>query len=112
MHMLAVGHHNWAAVFWFADGDLRSSKPAARKPAVDGRGNKSQFRAYLDADWKPMDGKYPDVATQWDIRDKTIAGLAIPPPGHERRKRHLAESIAELKGIHRDTVAGRRKAEF
>jgi uncharacterized protein (DUF885 family) len=62
------------------------------------------FREYLQADWKRWMEEYPGIATvvgypgqngRWT--DDSTAGIA-------KRKKHLSESLAHLKQIHRDSL--------
>jgi len=63
-----------------------------------------KFRAYLEADWKRWMQEYPDVATQVGYPGQNDRWTDDSPAGIDRRKKHLAESIAELKSIHRDAL--------
>jgi uncharacterized protein (DUF885 family) len=89
----------------------RSSERA--NGAVDAPGEQTRkFRAYLDADWKRWMEQYPDVATQVGYPGQNNRWTDDSPSGIEGRKKHLAESIAELKGIHRDTLPDTEKLNF
>jgi uncharacterized protein (DUF885 family) len=81
--------------------------------AADAQTDETQkFRAYLDADWKRWMQEYPDVATQVGYPGQNTRWTDDSPAGIERRKKHLAESIAELKGIHRDALPESEKLNF
>jgi uncharacterized protein (DUF885 family) len=71
-----------------------------------------KFRAYLDADWKRWMEEYPDVATQVGYPGQNNRWTDDSPAGIERRKKHLAESIAELKAIHRGVLPESEKLNF
>jgi uncharacterized protein (DUF885 family) len=87
--------------------------PERANRSVDGSGEQTRkFRAYLDADWKRWMEEYPAVATQVGYPGQNNRWTDDSPPGIERRKKHLAESIAELKGIHRDTLPDGEKLNF
>ena len=71
-----------------------------------------KFRAYLDADWKRWMEEYPDVATQVGYPGQDARWTDDSPAGIERRKKHLAESIGQLKQIHRDALPDGEKLNF
>ena len=71
-----------------------------------------KFRAYLDADWKRWMEEYPDIATQVGYPGQSNRWTDDSPAGIERRKKHLAESISELKTIHRDALPETEKLNF
>jgi len=71
-----------------------------------------KFRAYLEADWKRWMQEYPDVATQVGYPGQNDRWTDDSPAGIDRRKKHLAESIAELKSIHRDALPESEKLNF
>jgi uncharacterized protein (DUF885 family) len=71
-----------------------------------------KFRAYLEADWKRWMQEYPEVATQVGYPGQNDRWTDDSPAGIERRKKHLAESIAELKAIHRDALPESEKLNF
>ncbi len=71
-----------------------------------------KFRAYLEADWKRWMQEYPEVATQVGYPGQNDRWTDDSPAGIERRKKHLAESIAELKSIHRDALPESEKLNF
>src|ERR1700719_2230198 len=63
-----------------------------------------KFRAYLEGDWKRWMQECPDVAAQVGYPGQNDRWTDDSPAGIDRRKEHLAESIAELKSIHRDAL--------
>ena len=71
-----------------------------------------KFRAYLEADWKRWMEEYPEVATQVGYPGQNNRWTDDSPAGIERRKKHLAESISELKTIHREALPEREKLNF
>ena len=71
-----------------------------------------KFRAYLEADWKRWMEEYPEVATQVGYPGQNNRWTDDSPEGIERRKKHLAESISELKTIHRDALPESEKLNF
>jgi uncharacterized protein (DUF885 family) len=71
-----------------------------------------KFRAYLDADWKRWMEEYPDIATQVGYPGQNNRWTDDSPAGIERRKKHVAESISELKTIHRDALPETEKLNF
>src|ERR1700751_1538324 len=56
--------------------------------------------------------EYPEVATQVGYPGQNNRWTDDSPEGIERRKKHLAESIAELKSIHRDALPESEKLNF
>src|ERR1700759_3769203 len=79
-------------------------------PATDDEARK--FRAYLEADWKRWMEEYPEVATGVGFPGQDARWTDDSPAGIERRKKHLAESIAQLKQIHRDTLPANEQLNF
>jgi uncharacterized protein (DUF885 family) len=71
-----------------------------------------KFRAYLEADWKRWMQEYPEVATQVGYPGQNDQWTDDSTAGVDRRKKHLAESIAELKAIHRDALPESEKLNF
>jgi len=71
-----------------------------------------KFRAYLDADWKRWMEEYPDVATQVGYPGQDARWTDDSPAGIERRKKHLFESIGQVKQIHRDALPDGEKLNF
>ena len=72
----------------------------------------TKFRAYLIADWKRWMQEYPEVATGVGFPGQDARWTDDSPAGIERRKKHLAESIADLKGIRRDALPESEKLNF
>src|SRR3984957_17833893 len=71
-----------------------------------------KFRAYLDADWKRWMEEYPEVATGVGYAGQDARWTDDSPTGIEARKKHLAESIAQLKQIRRDALPENEKLNF
>src|ERR1700761_5856607 len=71
-----------------------------------------KFRAYLDSDWKRWMEEYPEVATGVGFPGQDARWTDDSAEGIERRKKHLAESIAQLKQIHRDALPENEKLNF
>jgi uncharacterized protein (DUF885 family) len=92
----------------FGHGNPERAIAAADASAEEAR----KFRAYLEADWKRWMEEYPDVATQVGYPGQNNRWIDDSPAGIERRKKHLAESVAELKGIHRDALPDSEKLNF
>ena len=63
-----------------------------------------KFRGYLDADWKRWLQEYPEMATYVGVPGFDNRWTDDSPAGIERRKKHLAESLATLKTISRDAL--------
>jgi uncharacterized protein (DUF885 family) len=71
-----------------------------------------KLRAYLDADWKRWMEEYPEVATSVGYPGLNDRWTDESPVGIERRKKHLRESNAQLKTIHRDALPEDEKLNF
>jgi uncharacterized protein (DUF885 family) len=63
-----------------------------------------KFRGYLQSDWKRWMEEYPEIATLVGFPGQNNRWTDDSPGGIERRKKHLAESLAELKSIARDPL--------
>jgi len=63
-----------------------------------------KFRAYLEADWKGWMELYPEIATLVGYPGQNSRWMDDSPSGIEKRKKHLADSLATLKGISRDAL--------
>src|ERR1700744_1612426 len=71
-----------------------------------------KFRAYLDADWKRWMEEYPEVATGVGYPGQDARWTDDSPIGIQRKDKHLAESIAQLKEIRRDALPESEKLNF
>ena len=71
-----------------------------------------KFRTYLDADWKHWMEEYPEVATSVGYPGQDARWPDDSPAGIQRRDKHLAESIAQLKAIHRDALPANEQLNF
>ena len=71
-----------------------------------------KFRTYLDSDWKLWMHEYPEIATQVGFPGQDTRWTDDSPFGIDRRKKHLSESIAQLKQIHRDALPDPEKLNF
>jgi uncharacterized protein (DUF885 family) len=92
--MLIVGHANAA-------------------PSPDAQSEEAHnFRSFLDADWKRWMQEYPDVATSVGYPGQNNRWTDDSPAGIEKRKKHLAESIAQLKTFHADALPESEKLNF
>jgi uncharacterized protein (DUF885 family) len=78
-----------------ADNSAAPETPAQTDAAL-------KFRTYLEADWKRWMEEYPEIATLVGFPGQNKRWVDDSPAGIERRKKHLAESLAELKAISRD----------
>src|SRR3954462_7266326 len=84
--------------------------------AANPDGEKSEaarkFRTYLDADWKSWMELYPEIATLVGYPGENGRWMDDSPAGIERRKRHLADSLATLKGISRDALPAAEQLNY
>jgi uncharacterized protein (DUF885 family) len=71
-----------------------------------------KFRAYLDADWKRWMEEYPEVATSVGYPGQDARWGDDSPTGIQRRDKHLVESIAQLKAIHREALPASEQLNF
>jgi uncharacterized protein (DUF885 family) len=71
-----------------------------------------KFRSYLEADWKRWMEEYPEIATLVGYPGQNTRWVDDSPSGIERRKRHLAESIAQLKAISRDPLSASEQLNY
>jgi uncharacterized protein (DUF885 family) len=83
---------------------------AVALPADEGEARK--FRSYLDADWNRWMEEYPEVATGVGFPGQDARWTDDSASGIERRKKHLAESIAQIKGIRRDALPSGEQLNF
>lgn len=77
-----------------AGGDVKESEQKAA----------SAFREYLATDWKQWMEEFPDFATQVGYPGQNRKWVDDSPEGIEKRKRHLADSLARLKAISRESL--------
>jgi uncharacterized protein (DUF885 family) len=106
--MVAVGLSGALLVFPMMILGRTSAAAAADAQTEETR----KFRAYLDADWKRWMEEYPEAATQIGYPGQNTRWTDDSPAGIERRKKHLSESIAELKAIHREALPESEKLNF
>jgi uncharacterized protein (DUF885 family) len=71
-----------------------------------------KFRSYLEADWKRWMEEYPEVATGVGYPGQDSRWRDDSPAGIERRKKHLAESLAALKEIPRDALPASEQLNY
>jgi uncharacterized protein (DUF885 family) len=79
-------------------------------PGIDDETQK--FRAYLEADWKKWMEEYPEVATGVGFPGQDTRWTDDSAAGIEGRKKHLEESIAELKKIRRESLPVAEQLNF
>ena len=85
---------------------------AAAGPTAAQADTARKFRSYLDADWKRWMEEYPDVATSVGYPGQNNRWIDDSPAGIERRKKHLAESVAALREIHRDALPASEQLNY
>jgi uncharacterized protein (DUF885 family) len=71
-----------------------------------------KLRAFLDADWQRWMQDYPEVATYVGYPGQNDRWTDASPSGIERRKKHLADSLAALKAIHRADLPPSEQLNF
>src|SRR5947209_804668 len=88
----------WLAVPLLVNGAAGGDVTVSQQKVAD------QFRQYLAEDWKQWMEEYPDFATQAGYPGQNRRWPDDSPAGIEKRKRHLAASLAKLKQISRDAL--------
>jgi uncharacterized protein (DUF885 family) len=87
--------------------------PTNVSASVDAQTDETRkFQTYLDADWKRWMEEYPEVATQVGFPGQNARWTDDSPSGIDKRKKHLAEAIAALKEIRRDSLPESQKLNF
>ncbi len=87
--------------------------PTNASASVDAQTDETRkFQTYLDADWKRWMEEYPEVATQVGFPGQNARWTDDSPSGIDKRKKHLAEAIAALKEIRRDSLPESQKLNF
>jgi len=71
-----------------------------------------QLRAFLDADWRRWMTEYPEVATHVGFPGQDDRWTDDSPASIAQRKKHLADSLATLKGIHRAELPTSEQLNF
>jgi uncharacterized protein (DUF885 family) len=84
----------------------------AAAPTVAQAETARKLRSYLEADWKRWMEEYPEVATGVGYPGQDNRWRDDSPAGIERRKKHLAESLAALKEISRDALPASEQLNY
>ena len=86
----------------------RSSEdaPSAQSEAAQ------KFRVYLDEDWKRWMIDYPEMATDVGFPGQNRRWTDDSPAGLEHRKRHLLESLEEIRKISREALPAKEKLNY
>ncbi len=71
-----------------------------------------KLRAFLDTDWRRWMEEYPEHATHVGFPGQDDRWTDDSPAGIDRRKKHLADSLATLKGIHRGDLPASEQLNF
>jgi len=71
-----------------------------------------KFRGFLDADWRRWMTEYPEVATHVGFPGQDDRWADDSPAGIAGRKKHLTDSLAALKGIHRAELPAGEQLNF
>ena len=110
MMLLAAGVGVWGLpLLVFSDG--------GPEPRVAQQGSPQQeavykFRAYLEEDWKLWMEQYPEMATSVGYPGQNARWTDDSPEGIEAHKKHLKDSLAALKNIHRDTLPAAEQLNY
>ena len=108
MRMLALSAITLGSLFLPLFATATNSHSASDAPSDE----TSRFRAYLDADWKRWMEEYPEIATGVGFPGQDARWPDDSPAGIQRREKHLAESIAQLKQIRREALPESEKLNF
>jgi uncharacterized protein (DUF885 family) len=90
---------------------LGQANPAAN-PTPEKAEAAHKFRAYLEADWKGWMELYPEIATLVGYPGQNDRWMDDSPAGIEKRKKHLAESLAALQGISRKSLPASEQLNY
>ena len=71
-----------------------------------------KLRAFFDADWRRWMEEYPEIATHVGYPGQNDRWTDDSPAGIERRKKHLAGSLATLKTISRSDLPAGEQLNF
>jgi uncharacterized protein (DUF885 family) len=91
-------------------GQASSVGSSALSPAQADTARK--FRSYLATDWKRWMEEYPEIATLVGYPGQNDRWIDDSPAGIDRRKKHLAESIAELKALSREALPASEQLHY
>src|SRR5260370_26926391 len=84
-----------------------------QRPNASAQSDAAQkLRAFLDADWQRWMQDYPEVATYVGYPGQNDRWTDPSPAGIERRKKHLADSLATLKAVHRNDLPPSEQLNF
>jgi len=75
-------------------------------------GAAEKVRGFLDADWRRWMTEYPEVATHVGFPGQDDRWTDDSPAGIAGRKKHLTDSLAALKGIHRAELPAGEQLNF
>ena len=85
----------------------------SQKPNTNAQSNAThRLRAFLDADWRRWMEEYPEVATHVGYPGQNDRWTDDSSGGIERRKKHLADSLATLKAIRRVDLPASERLNF
>jgi uncharacterized protein (DUF885 family) len=85
----------------------------SQRPNASAQSDAAQkLRAFFDADWQRWMQDHPEVATYVGYPGQNDRWTDASPAGIERRKKHLADSLATLKGIHRNDLPPSEQLNF
>src|SRR6266404_6653750 len=71
-----------------------------------------KLHSFLDADWRRWMQEYPEMATDVGYPGQNDRWTDDSPAGIGRRKKHLADSLATLKAIHRADLPPSEQLNF
>jgi len=85
---------------------------SAPSPSNAAAAEKGKLRAYLDDDWKKWLAQLPELATTIGYPGHNREWTDDSPAGIEGRKKHLRDSLAELKTISRDALPEEERVNY
>ena len=85
---------------------------SAKSQAGEQSDASKKLRDLLNADWRRWMEEYPEVATHVGYPGQNDRWTDDSPAGIERRKKHLADSLATLKGLNRNALPASEQLNF
>lgn len=97
----------------FGRGGLKAASRQASDASHSGAAAQPrELRAFLSADWRRWMEDYPEIATHVGYPGQNDRWTDDSPAGIARRKKHLADSLATLKAIHREDLSASEQLNF
>jgi uncharacterized protein (DUF885 family) len=91
---------------------IGQAKDSLQRGASTAGGAVQELRAFLGADWRRWMEEYPEIATHVGYPEQNDRWTDDSSGGIERRKKHLADSLATLKAISRVDLPASEQLNF